>query len=54
MKILEEIEKAEKKRHMLSEENSRKIVVKPMPVQSKGLKPFGDASQSRLSKLDMN
>lgn len=39
---------------MLSEENGRKINIKPLPVSNKGLRGAGDPSYARLSRMDMN
>jgi hypothetical protein len=54
LKVLADLEKAEKKRQMLSEENGRKINIKPLPVSNKGLRGAGDPSYARLSRMDMN
>ena len=53
LKVLAEIEKAEKERQKLAEEG-RKINIKPMPMPTKGLRPYGDGSMAKLQRMDQN
>lgn len=53
LKVLAEIERAEKERQKLNEEG-RKINVKPLPMPTKGLRPYADGSTAKLQRMDQN
>lgn len=47
LKVLADIERAEKERQKLAEEG-RKISVKPLQMPTKGLRPYADGSTAKL------